>query len=155
MNYKHGEAKKGKVSPTYTCWLNMKVRCNDVEAVNYDRYGGRGISYDPSWEIFINFLADMGERPEGLTLERINNDKGYSKENCKWATLQEQALNKRTYSSNKSGRKGVNWRGSRGKWEASGSFNGHQKYLYQGPSFEEACAAREAWEKSTGLNHGN
>jgi len=81
----------------YSVWTNMKTRCNNKNNDAYSRYGGRGITVCDGWnKDFMNFYMDMGDRPEGLTLERINNDKGYSKDNCKWATAKEQANNRRT-----------------------------------------------------------
>jgi hypothetical protein len=80
-------------TPTYGSWYNMKTRCNNPKATNAKRWSGRGITYDPRWNSFLNFLEDMGERPEGTSLDRKDNDKGYSKENCRWATLIEQANN--------------------------------------------------------------
>jgi len=71
----------------YKVWQGMKTRCTNPNSINFNRYGGRGITYDPRWEFFENFEKDMAEgyRP-GLTIERKNNDDGYNKENCIWAT---------------------------------------------------------------------
>lgn len=73
----------------------MKARCNNPNHPSADYYSERGITYDPAWEDFEVFLADMGERPPGTTLDRENNDLGYSKENCRWATPKQQANNRR------------------------------------------------------------
>ena len=91
---KHGHAKDG-FTPTYTSWDSMKARCSRESHPNYMNYGGRGIDYCDEWEDFAQFLADMGERPEGKTLDRIDNDKGYSPSNCRWSTPEEQQLNRR------------------------------------------------------------
>ena len=83
------------LSEIYSCWRNMKSRCNNPNHPVYDSYGGRGIKVCKRWEKFDNFYEDMGERPKGLSLERSNNDKGYSLKNCCWATKKEQANNRR------------------------------------------------------------
>ena len=78
----------------YTSWASMKNRCNNTNRSNYAKYGGAGINYDLRWESFANFLADMGERPDGTTLDRIDNTGWYTKTNCRWATPKVQATNR-------------------------------------------------------------
>jgi hypothetical protein len=73
----------------------MKQRCNNPKNTHYARYGGRGITYDPAWNKFENFLQDMGEKPDHrMELDRINNEDNYCKENCRWATRKEQTRNR-------------------------------------------------------------
>ena len=92
---KHGHTTHSSLSKTYTTWSMMIQRCRNPNATKYPRYGALGIDVCERWNQFHNFLEDMGPRPEGLTLDRKNNELGYSKENCRWATLAEQAANKR------------------------------------------------------------
>jgi hypothetical protein len=82
--------------PEYFIWHGMFRRCYDPRHIDFKNYGARGIKVCERWYSFANFLADMGDRPEGLVLERINNNKGYSPKNCKWATWKEQYRNKRS-----------------------------------------------------------
>ena len=73
----------------------MKQRCTNVNNHRYGDYGGRGVSVCEHWGDFENFLADMGERPEGRTLDRTDNEGNYEPTNCRWATRSEQDHNKR------------------------------------------------------------
>lgn len=90
--YKHGYFG----TPTYTCWASMIARCTNERNSGYKKYGARGIRVCARWRNFINFLADMGERPAGTSIDRINNYLGYSPKNCRWATKKVQANNGRT-----------------------------------------------------------
>lgn len=95
-SYKHGHAKRGKQSPTYMSWYSMIKRCNSVKNIDYKHYGGRGIKVYPLWKnSFVQFLKDVGERPKGLTLDRININKGYYPNNVKWSSRKEQTRNRR------------------------------------------------------------
>lgn len=93
----HGHNRVGKVSRTYTAWRAMLARCLNKNHVAYHRYGGAGIDIHQEWQAdFTVFLADMGEVPEGHSLDRIDGAKGYTPDNCRWASREQQARNKKT-----------------------------------------------------------
>ncbi len=89
---KHGK----RHTSIYNIWCNMRGRCENPTDAAYDRYGARGITVCDRWKDFSAFYEDMGDKPDGLTLERINNDKGYSPENCCWDTMKNQTRNRHT-----------------------------------------------------------
>lgn len=90
MNYRHGK----KRSRVYSIWCGIVARCTNPNAPAYDHYGGRGIGISDEWRSFGAFYADMGDGAPDLTVERTNNDLGYCRENCRWATRTEQGRNK-------------------------------------------------------------
>jgi len=84
------------LSTTYKSWSSMKSRCSNPNNVEYHRYGGRGISVCERWNSFENFVRDMGDRPRGCSIDRIDCNGNYEPGNCKWSTDKEQASNRRT-----------------------------------------------------------
>jgi hypothetical protein len=105
----HGYSKPGSVHPLYRVWLSMRERCNNPKSSHYKWYGARGITVCAEWDDFEAFKRDMGERPEGRSLDRKDNNGPYSKDNCRWATKQEQI-----------------WNTSKARWI---EFNGQRKVL--------------------------
>lgn len=83
-------------SPEYAAWRAMRQRCNNPKHEFYHRYGGRGIKVCRQWGSFSKFMADMGPRPDGMTLERVENDVGYTPENCVWGGRVDQCRNRST-----------------------------------------------------------
>ena len=89
--FKHGMAKK---HPLYSTWIGMRQRCNDKNHVGYKLYGAVGVTVCKEWDDFLTFASDMGQKPDGCTLDRIDSKKGYNKQNCRWATNKNQVLNR-------------------------------------------------------------
>ena len=90
---RHGHTRVGFSSRTYTSWQSMRQRCENPKATKYPAYGAKGITVCDHWSVFDNFLADMGERPDGHTLDRIDGKGNYEPSNCRWATPSEQQSN--------------------------------------------------------------
>ena len=90
-NLKHGM----KGTKIYGVWARMVARCHNPEADGYENYGGRGIQVCDRWRSFEVFFSDMGQRPDGMTLERVDNSKGYQPDNCIWADRKAQSRNRR------------------------------------------------------------
>lgn len=93
---KHGHTKNKKTTKTYYSWSDMIARCINLNDKYYKDYGGRGIKVCKRWlNSFENFLEDMGEVPKGLQIDRIDNNKGYYKDNCRWVTSKQNSRNRR------------------------------------------------------------
>ncbi len=98
---KHGQTTGGHPSPLYTCWVNMRKRCYNPKHSDYSNYGGRGIKIAPEWRVdfaeFSSYVESvLGPRPEGCSLDRIDNDGNYAPGNLRWATCSQQGRNRRS-----------------------------------------------------------
>ncbi len=131
-------------TPEYRSWYHMKDRCINLKNKNYQDYGGRNINVCEEWlNSFENFFADMGFKPHsGLTLERWDNEKGYSRENCIWTSRVVQGRNQRTPKNNVSGYKGVCWVKRDKKYYSYITANNKRVYLGSYNIIEEAVEAR-------------
>jgi len=142
-NKKHGLAG----TRVYKIHFGMKDRCRNPESDAYMHYGGRGIYYDPRWESFEVFWEDMSEGySDHLELDRIDPNGNYCKENCRWAGRSLQCYNRRLDTNNTSGKSGVSFSTSTGKWHAYIDFEGRRINLKLHETFEEAVRVRELAE---------
>lgn len=131
----------------YSTWQGMKSRCCNPRQIQYKDYGGRGITVCERWlNSFDNFRADMGERPEGMTLDRIDVNGNYEPGNCRWADRSTQSVNRRIDARNKSGYTGVKYLDKRDIWEVIITRRGKKsRYLFR--TKEAAIAYRIKLEK--------
>jgi len=95
-NYAHGQRLKNKTSGAYKTWLSMIGRCNPKNSESRPLYAGSGVSVCEKWKNFEGFFSDMGPRPKGCSIDRIDPSKGYEPGNCRWATNKQQAANRKT-----------------------------------------------------------
>ena len=131
---------------TYAIWNSMLNRVN-IESEDHIHYFGRGITCSDDWRVFENFFSDMGECPEGMSLDRIDVNGNYCKENCRWADGAMQQFNKRRSPRNVSGRTGVGYVKKSGKWQAWIDKDGVNYWLGGNHlTFEDAVKAREEGE---------
>lgn len=152
-NKKHGL----RNTRQYYIWRGLKVRCGNSNSPIWENYGKRGITYDPKWENFEGFWEDMGEGySDDLTLDRIDPNGNYTKENCRWANKYVQAINKNTPINNTSGVTGVHWNKDSKKWRVRISVDGCRLCLGEYADLEEAVRIRkEAEMEYFGETFGN
>lgn len=139
---KHGMS----YSPEYSIWEDMIDRCYNPNNVRYKHYGEKGITICEDWLRFTKFYEDMGSRPDKLTLDRIDNDKGYSKDNCRWTTFGVQNFNRGPKSTNNTGTTGVGWREDKQRYRARIGINGKTIFLGYYKELQDAVAARKLAE---------
>lgn len=143
-------------NPLYATWRRMRQRCYNPNHKYYEYYGGRGIKVCNRWqgpEGFTSFCEDMGRRPKGLTLDRRDNNKGYSPENCRWATRTTQQINQRLRKDNTSKVKGVHWFKNAKLWSVYIDYNGKRKNIGYFKDKQNAINARKAAELDRLLNN--
>ena len=132
-------------SKEYNIWANMKKRCLNPKEKRYPDYGGRGILVCTKWLEFQGFYEDMGDCPQDCSLDRRDNDLGYSPDNCRWVNNSIQRINQRR----SSGIQGLTYKALTGKWMVRIGENGERKYLgVYSDWFEAVCARKSAEAKS-------
>lgn len=131
----------------YRIWSNMIQRCDNPKSDYFNNYGGRGIAYQQSWSVFEGFWKDMSEGyREGLELDRVDVNGGYTKENCRWVDRCLQMYNRRTFKNNTSGKTGVNLNKRSGNWVVNISVNTKKIYLGTYSDYDLAVFVREEAE---------
>lgn len=152
LNITHGMSQ----NKFYQTWYGMLQRCNNLESTNYKYYGDRGIIVCEEWLDVANFVAWCeltNPNIEGYSLDRIDNDKGYSPENCTWSDKTTQAINQRIMKNNKSGYVGVIWNKRGRKWCANIRINKILKQIGSFKTLEEAVQARDNYIIENNLPH--
>lgn len=138
-----------RVTRAYIAWTNMIQRCTNPKRHNYYRYGGRGIKVCERWRSYDNFLADMGQAPDGLTLERNDSNEDYCPSNCRWAPAAEQSSNRPGFCKY-AVINGVKMTAKQA-WTSVGCAVGYSTFIYRisklGMSIEEALAAPSRYSK--------
>ena len=140
----------------YNTWNHMVGRCNNPKNSSYKNYGGRGITVCEEWLDVRNFIAwaeSTHPNTEGMSLDRIDNDKGYSPDNCRWTTREIQNTNQRVRSTNTSGFAGVSFEPLKSKWVAYICTNGINKKLGRFLTKEDAVQARDNYIIENELPH--
>jgi hypothetical protein len=141
-NYtKHGMSK----TKIYQVWAEMVNRATNPNHANARYYFDKGVTLCDEWKSFTNFYSDMGDKPEGAWLERVDNSGAYCKDNCKWETASRQCSN-RGRKTNKSGRLGVYWAPDRSKWRVEIKVDKKRHHVGQFSKFEDACEAADKFE---------
>lgn len=141
-------------TPEFDAWNSMIARCKNVGNPQYPDYGGRGIVVCERWRnSFAAFFEDMGSRPDGLSLDRVDNSGNYEPENCRWATRQQQSFNQRPrkVKGKPSGHCGVWWNPKQNLWQVSLCIHGKTHRLGKFSDLDEAIAARKSAEKAYGV----
>ena len=142
--------------PLYGTWASMVKRCTNPNVWDYKHYGGRGITVCEEWLDVKNFVAWYEltyPNIEGLTLDRINNSKGYSPDNCHWADKTTQAINQRMHRNNTSGYTGIHWNKDKKKWSVRIAFKKERVHIGSFLIKEEAVLARDNYIIENKLPH--
>lgn len=134
---------KDKSHNLYNTWWNMIGRCYLPFAPGFENYGGRGVVVSEEWHNFKNFINDMGDRPKNKTLDRLDNDGNYCKDNCKWSNRSDQMLNRRSFRNSSTGMTGVVLIGSR--YEARFHSDGIRYRIGTYPTSDLAAQARKSF----------
>ena len=138
----------------YYIWFGLVDRCTNPNHNRYKDYGGRGITVCEEWLDVKNFIEDMyPSYMEGLSLDRIDNDKGYSLDNCRWADRTTQAINRRIQKNNTSGFVGVSYHNGKARWAASVEVNYKKVHIGYYSTIEEAVQARDNYIIENKLPH--